>query len=458
MNFVFYDLETTGISPEFDQPLQFAAIRTDENLAELDRINIRCRLAPHILPSPHALVVTGVSPDQLIDPALPSLLDFAQRIADLTVDWSPAIWVGYNTMKFDEEVLRQTFYQNLLPDIYATQLNGNTRLDILPVIYAVHARAPGLMAWPMGDNGRPTFRLDRLAPANGFSAHHAHDALGDVKATIHLARQVARGNPALWSEVLENAHKARVQARLESFRPHELVTRFGAAEPRSWVGCFCGYLDGSGSRAAFFDLNAADPGDLMAASDEVLFAAVDASPKIIRSLATSKAPMLLTIAEHDPEHLRRAALIAGAPHFRQRVAQAMAARYVDDPDAAPKPVEQQIHGSFYSNADRRLLQEFRLSDWGRRQEIVATLSDPRLRQLGRRLIACHKPELLTPQEAEAFRAYLREKWHADAPQPGWMTLPKVRAALEDLRAKGAADSATLDAIAAFLQSRAGAPI
>jgi exodeoxyribonuclease-1 len=51
MNCVFYDLETTGISPEYDQRLQFAAILTDENFAERNRINIRCRLAPHILPS-----------------------------------------------------------------------------------------------------------------------------------------------------------------------------------------------------------------------------------------------------------------------------------------------------------------------------------------------------------------------------------------------------------------------
>ncbi|PKP64613.1 MAG: hypothetical protein CVT86_03640 [Alphaproteobacteria bacterium HGW-Alphaproteobacteria-8] len=37
MGFVFYDLETTGISPTFDQPLQFAAIRTDDSFAEIER-------------------------------------------------------------------------------------------------------------------------------------------------------------------------------------------------------------------------------------------------------------------------------------------------------------------------------------------------------------------------------------------------------------------------------------
>ena len=106
MDFVFYDLETTGLSPAFDQPLQFAAIYTDENFVEKDRVNIRCRLAPHILPSPQALVVTRVTPDQLTDPSLPSLFEFSQQVAELTERWAPAIWVGYNTIKFDEEVLR----------------------------------------------------------------------------------------------------------------------------------------------------------------------------------------------------------------------------------------------------------------------------------------------------------------------------------------------------------------
>jgi exodeoxyribonuclease-1 len=95
MNYVFYDLETTGISPEYDQPLQFAAILTDENFVERVRINIRCRLAPHILPSPHAPVVIGVNPDALTDPSLPSLFEFTHQVAELSSRWAPAIWVGY---------------------------------------------------------------------------------------------------------------------------------------------------------------------------------------------------------------------------------------------------------------------------------------------------------------------------------------------------------------------------
>ena len=58
MPYVFYDTETTGTETPFDQILQFAAIRTDDALNELERFNIRCRLLPHIIPSPKALLIT----------------------------------------------------------------------------------------------------------------------------------------------------------------------------------------------------------------------------------------------------------------------------------------------------------------------------------------------------------------------------------------------------------------
>ena len=110
--FIFYDFETSGVSPAFDQPLQFAAIATDENLKELERVDLRCQLSPHILPAPFAMQVTGVKPEQLLDKNFLNYFEFAQTIQALTEKWAPACWLGYNTIAFDEQVLRQMFYQN----------------------------------------------------------------------------------------------------------------------------------------------------------------------------------------------------------------------------------------------------------------------------------------------------------------------------------------------------------
>ncbi len=230
MTFAFYDLETTGTSPAFDQPLPFAAILTDDALREIERVNLRCRIAPHVIPSPWALAVTGVRPAQFLDPALPTFFDLAQQIGALIKRWSPAIWTGFNSIRFDEEMLRQAFYQNLQPDIFATQFNGNTRFDVLAALYAAWYRQPDLFEWLVEVDGRLRFNLDRIAPLNGFAAHDAHDALGDVEATIHIAGHIADRAPALWAELLASRDKAHVQASLETYQPMALVCTGGPGD------------------------------------------------------------------------------------------------------------------------------------------------------------------------------------------------------------------------------------
>jgi len=453
MTFAFYDLETTGISPAFDQPLQFAAILTDGEFREIERVNLRCRIAPHIIPSPWALAVTGVRPAQLVDPELPSLFEFTQDIAALIERWSPAIWTGFNSIRFDEEMLRQAFYQNLQPDIFATQFNGNTRLDVLTALYAVWYRQPELFEWPIDADGRVRFKLDRIAPLNGFTAHNAHDALGDVEATIHIARQIAQLSPALWAELLANRDKGHVQASLQTCGPMALVERFGGGMPRATIGCFCGTSTGNPNQAAFFDLDAADPADLLTADDAAVFAAVDATPKLIRSVTVNKSPALLSVAAPSAEQLRRAEMIANAPEFRARVGQALAARFPEHADAPIPPVEKQIYGGFYSHADKALLSEFQRVGWPRRQEIIATLVDLRLRQLGRRLVAFHAPELLSPEERAQYRAWLEGRWSApDVAETEWTSRDRAHAALDRMRVDEGSDLRLVSEIEVYLQN------
>ena len=453
MNFAFFDLETTGISPAFDQPLQFAAILTDAHFREIERVDLRCRIAPHIIPSPIALAVTGVHPAQLVDPSLPNLFEFTQSVLDLVARWSPAIWTGFNSIRFDEEMLRQAFYQNLQADIFATQFNGNTRFDIMTAVHAVWHRRPDLLAWPVDETGRVRFNLDRLAPLNGFEDHNAHDALGDVEATIHLARAIAQRDPGLWAELLDNRDKAHVQARIESFLPMTLVGRFAAGPPKAIVGCFCGYSVKNPHQAAFFDLDAGDPADWVTADDAAVFAAVDGAPRIIHAVSINKCPALLALQDPSSEHSRRARVIADAPEFRDRVSRALAARFPEAPDAPPPPVEKQIFDGFYSPADKALLRKFQSADWRRRREIVSAFADARLRQLGRRLIAFHAPDLLSAGERQQFDDWLRVKWTApDLPATEWMTFEKARRALDEMRADGSYDSGIVDEIDAFLDS------
>ena len=452
MNFAFFDLETTGTSPAFDHPLQFAAILTDADFREIERVDLRCRLAPHVIPSPQALAVTGVRPHQLVDPELPNLFEFAQELTALVSRWSPAIWTGFNSIRFDEEMLRQMFYQNLQPEIFATQFNGNTRFDIMTVVFAVFQRCPDLLNWPVDDTGRVRFKLDRLAPENGFEGHNAHDALGDVEATIHIARLIAERAPDLWQQLLANRDKSHVQAQLERLEPVELIGRFGGGPPKAMMGCLCGYAAKSHNQAYLFDLDAMDPEELITASDADLMAAMDAEARPLRSISINKVPMLLPPATVTDEQRRRALALAEAPELRQRLIAAMTARYPADPDTTPQHVERQIFNGFYSWNDKARLKEFQGADWPRRQEIVTTFEDARLRQLGSRLVAFFAPNLLSDNERRRYIAWRRERWNAPADtEVEWMTIERAREALLERQAAPVQDPSMIEEIEAFMQ-------
>ena len=151
MKYVFYDVETTDKHTSFAQIIQFAALYVDENLNEIDRFEIRCKLLPHVIPSPYALAVTGVTPEILNDQSLPTHYEAIIQIKNILESWSPAIFIGFNSLRFDEELLRQAFFQNLHPP-YLTNTNGNLRSDLMRIAISADIYNPNSIAVPDGES------------------------------------------------------------------------------------------------------------------------------------------------------------------------------------------------------------------------------------------------------------------------------------------------------------------
>jgi exodeoxyribonuclease I len=141
LSFVFFDTETTGLKHGFDQIVHFAAIRTDANLNEIDRFEARSRLLPHVLPHPAALRTNGLPIGRLLDPGLPSHYDMVRAIRQRLLSWSPSIFVGYNSIRFDEEMLRHALFQTLHP-AYLTSNHNNSRADVWGLVMAAAAVSP----------------------------------------------------------------------------------------------------------------------------------------------------------------------------------------------------------------------------------------------------------------------------------------------------------------------------
>ena len=136
MNYVFYDFETTGLDTKFSQPIQIAAVCLDENFKELDKIDQKCKLNDGIIPHPSAMLVTKVSIDDLKNKQ--SFYDMMDYVYDKFKSWGPAIFIGYNSIRFDEEILRSGFFQSL-HDPYLTNTNKNARTDLFKIVLGLVA-------------------------------------------------------------------------------------------------------------------------------------------------------------------------------------------------------------------------------------------------------------------------------------------------------------------------------
>ncbi|MCC2954427.1 exodeoxyribonuclease I [Massilia sp. IC2-477] len=211
--FLWHDYETFGAVPRRDRPAQFAAIRTDAELNEIgEPIMLYCQPAPDFLPDPQSCLITGITPQHCLEHGVPEH-EFARHI-EAAFSEPGTVGVGYNTIRFDDEVTRHLFWRNLI-DPYAREWqNGCGRWDLLDVVRMTYALRPDGIEWPMKEDGKPSFRLEDLSRANGLVHDAAHDALSDVRATIALARLIRQKQPKLFDFCLELRRKDRVAAEM----------------------------------------------------------------------------------------------------------------------------------------------------------------------------------------------------------------------------------------------------
>lgn len=197
--FLFYDLETSGLSPYFDQILTFAAIRTDLELNEIQRYALTLSLRPDIVPSPEAFVTHRLPPSQLDG----GITEYeAAAIIHEIVNTPGTKSIGYNTLGFDDHFLRFMFYRNLLDPYRHQYANGCGRMDLLPIATLYRIFRPEPVHWPEVD-GRPSMKLELISAVNRLvTSGRAHDAMTDVEATLALARRLRR-DEKVWHYCLD---------------------------------------------------------------------------------------------------------------------------------------------------------------------------------------------------------------------------------------------------------------
>lgn len=214
----FYDLETSGFDPRTARIMQFAGQRTDLDLNPVgDPVNELIKLTPDVLPEPDAILVTGITPQQTIADGLTEA-EFL-KVFQTHVVQPETIFVGFNTIRFDDEFMRFLQYRNFY-DAYEWQWkDGCSRWDILDVVRMTRALRPDGIEWPFAPDGKPSNRLEFLTKVNKLSHEGAHDALSDVQATIQVAQLIRDKQPELFNFLLGMRTKQKVAELLGAAQP-----------------------------------------------------------------------------------------------------------------------------------------------------------------------------------------------------------------------------------------------
>jgi len=439
-SFYWHDYETFGVDPVHDRPSQFAGVRTDADLNIIeDPLVIYCKPTDDYLPSPEACLITGITPQKAMAEGYPE----TQFIAQINEAFSQpgTCVVGYNSLRFDDEVTRHTLYRNL-QDPYAREWqNGNSRWDIIDMVRLTYALRPEGINWPRKEDGSPSFKLEALTTANGIAHEAAHDAMSDVEATLAVAKLIREKQPKLFDFVLNNKDKHSARAMLDTgaMKP---VFHISAKYPAT-RGC-CAMVapvadhPSNKNLVIVYDLRE-DPSELINATPEQIRERVFTSQAQLgektrfplKGVQLNKCPvlapanMLSTLSAERLEELAldgatlraNLALLRKAPGLAERVAEAFGHPHEGD---LTDPDEQLYAGGFISPADRSELNRVLQTPPESLVEETFNFKDERLQELLFRYRARNYPDSLTSEEAERWEAFRSQRLMA--PKKGWLSL------------------------------------
>jgi exodeoxyribonuclease-1 len=431
-SFLFYDLETFGSDPRTTRIAQFAAIRTDADLNEIDEpISLFVKPADDLLPSPVATLITGISPQAALRDGVSEAEAFSRIFDEMARPETCS--VGYNSLRFDDEFVRHGLFRNFYDPYEREWRGGNSRWDLLDVMRLAHALRPDGIAWPKREDGATSFKLEHLAEANGVRLGDAHEALSDVRALIGLARKFKTAQPKLWEYALKLRDK-RFAATLMDVVAMTPVLHVSQRFPASQL-CAAPILPLArhphiDSRVLVFDLGQDPDALLRLEADEIadrLYVPAADLPEGESRVALKevhlnkcpaliawehlRAPDLLRLNIDVAEIERRAAVIREAgPALVEKVRRVFAG----ERSRNPSDVDASLYDGFIGDGDKRLFRDVRITPPEALGARAFGFKDPRLDELLFRYRARNWPDTLSVDERTRWDEYRSGRLRSDA--------------------------------------------
>ncbi len=456
MKLIFYDFETTGRDKYWDQIIQVGAILCDENLNELDQFNIKCKLNKSIIPAPQALLVNGLSMSEIATHQL-SYYDLVYQMKEKFEDWSPAIFIGYNSINFDEEFLRNALFQNLHENAYLTQINNNGRADALNIVQASSIFTPTAIKIPDTKN---KFKLDLLAPLNNIEHENAHDALADVIATIELCKLIKKNDGEFWDQSLQSCTKRGVSEIFEKDTMYcHQEAYYGSVYP--FVTTHVGTFNNRNNSEIniLFDLKK-DPKEYIDL-DKAQLKELYKSEKLFRYIRNNRHPIIMPKAYATSftnygkigfdELESRVNIIQNDPDFKRRIIEIhheTSEGYSTESQIDVYEEESIYLGGFPGLSDKLTMKKFHSSTWEDRVKICEEFKDKRYTYFGKQIIYNHNIDLLEINDRNILQKATANRLMSNNSEK-WLTIPEAFNQIDNLRDKHGEDADILKFIDEF---------
>ncbi|WP_347985860.1 exodeoxyribonuclease I [Methylomonas sp. AM2-LC] len=423
-SFFWHDYETFGTDPQRDRVCQFAGIRTDLDFNPIEApVMLYCQVAADYLPQPEACLITGITP-QIANENGVCEAEFTRTIHQQLAEPGTCS-LGYNTLRFDDEVTRNLLYRNFY-DPYAREWqNHNSRWDMIDIARAARALRPEGINWPVNAEGITSFRLEELTKANGISHKGAHDALVDVYATIALAKLINEKQPRLFSFLFENRNKAAAQKLLQvgSYKPLVHISgRFPARKNCLAIVLPLCQHPTHNNEVVVYDL-AVDPEPLLTLSaDEIkqrLFVATEDLPAGVeriplKTIHINKCPVLAPLSVIKPADAERLQLnleqsasyvqrIQAAGALFQKLSDVYQQEYAGNPNSDPDLMI--YSGGFLGGKDKAQLVKIQNTDPAQLGQLPSHFDDDRLAEMLFRYRARNYTETLNNSELQQWHQF-----------------------------------------------------
>ena len=426
-SFYWHDYETWGANPAVDRAAQFAGLRTDLDFNPIGEPSVvYARPAQDILPQPGACMVTGISPQQALAKGVPEADFFRFIHTELAQPGTCAL--GYNSIRFDDEITRYGLYRNFYDPYEREWKNGNSRWDLIDVVRLTRALRPEGINWPEHEPGVTSFRLEELTAANGIEHSGAHDALADVYATIALAKLIKQVQPRLFEYVFTHRSK---QSLSKLLNVHSVVPVLHAsARYPARLGCIANVLPlaihpHNRNAIVVYDLRQ-DPQDLLTLEAEQirerLYTRTEDLPagteriplKLVHinraSVVVPASTLTDAVREQwqlDPQREQQhlSLLLAERAGLQDKLAQLYTEHYGDqarDPDFS-------LYGGFLSEEDKQRCTQIRQTQPEALGQKSFAFEDAKLHAMLLRYRARNWPESLGADEQVEWQAFCRQR-------------------------------------------------